>query len=270
VNCKSLAVRNTILSNLGLADFARLRPYLQSVALKERAVLEVPEKHIEYIYFIETGLVSLRTRVARNALETAMVGRGGVVGALIALDNDVSIHHSIVLVAGHAFRIRADDLHRVMSEQPLIREQLLLFVHVLMTLGSLIALCGVRHKLEQRLASWLFAASDVLDRNILPITHNHLSNILGLPRAGVTRSLVRFRDEGLIQTIRGVVQVRERRLLMEKACDCYRGISTRMMSKSPGVPEMYAPGRSMLLAGSDNLNCPVQFLTKTRNDHNPE
>jgi CRP-like cAMP-binding protein len=270
MNRRSLAVRNDILRNLSLADFARLRPFLQSVVLNQHAVLEVSGKRIEYIYFIETGLVSLRTCDGRSALETALVGHRGIVGALIALDQEVSIHHSIVLIAGHAFRIRADDLRRLMSEQPLIREQLLQFVHVLMILGSLIALCGVRHQSEQRLASWLSAASEIIDSKILPITHDHLSSILGLPRAEVTRSLIRFQDKGLIQKTRGVIQVRERLLLMEKACDCYSVTSTRIMSKSLRIPEVHLPGRSTLPAGGDHLNHPIQFLTNARGGHNPE
>jgi CRP-like cAMP-binding protein len=108
-----------------------------------------------------------------------------------------------------------------MRERPAIREHLLQYVQSLMIHSSQMSLCGVRHELEQRLASWLCLACDALDGNVLPITHDHVSMILGLRRAGVTEALNRFEEEGLVRKTRGVLQVPDRRLLRQKACGCY-------------------------------------------------
>jgi hypothetical protein len=78
-------IRNCILGNLAIREFARIRPYLEPVQLKERAVLQEPRKRIEHVHFIETGLVSLRTLATESILETALVGRYGAVGVSVAL-----------------------------------------------------------------------------------------------------------------------------------------------------------------------------------------
>jgi CRP-like cAMP-binding protein len=218
--------KNTILGNLSLVDFACLRPFLECVALKERAVLQEPTKLVEYINFVETGIVSLRTLSTGSILETAMVGRQGAVGASIALGTDTSSHRSVVLVSGSSLRIHVDDLHRSMHERPQIRDRLLRYIQALMIHGSQTALCGVRHEFEQRLACWLCLACDALDGDVLPVTHDDLSIILGFRRTGVTETLTRFEEEGLVRKMRGVLQIRERGRLEKKACGCY-GIVTK-------------------------------------------
>jgi CRP-like cAMP-binding protein len=234
------AIRNGILRNFALADLACIGPLLKPVALKERTVLQEPKKRVEYINFVETGIVSLRTIATGCILETAMVGPGGAVGASIALGAGTAMHQSIVLVSGSALRIHADDLRRLMTERPQIREHLLQYIQALMIHGSQMALCGVRHDLEQRLACWLCIAYDALDGDVLPITHDHLSTMLGLRRAGLTESLIRFEEEGLIRKSRGVMHVRERLLLQKKACGCYGIIASaydRAKSLGFGAPE---------------------------------
>ena len=220
-------VKNRILEGLSLSDFDCIRPFLEPVALKERSVLHEADKRIEHVNFIETGIVSLRTLAIGSVLETAMVGCYGAVGASIALGAETSLHRSIVLVPGHAMRISTGDLQRSMHERPQIREHLLRYVQSLMIHSSQISLCGVRHELEQRLACWLCLACDALDGNVLPITHDHISMILGLRRAGVTETLNRFEEEGLVRKTRGVLQVPDRRLLGQKACGCYAIIANR-------------------------------------------
>jgi CRP-like cAMP-binding protein len=218
-------VRNRILAALALSDLEYIRPLLEPVALKGRSVLHEPNKPIEHVNFIETGIVSLRTVAIGSVLETAMVGCYGAVGASIALGAGTSSYRSIVLVPGNALRIRTGDLRRSMHERPQIREHLLRYVQSLMTHSAQVSLCGVRHELEQRLASWLCLACDALDGSVLPITHDHISMILGLRRAGVTETLNRFEDERLVRKTRGVLEVLNRRLLRQRACGCYAVIA---------------------------------------------
>lgn len=218
-------LRNSVLGNLSLMDFALMRPFLQTVVLKERAILQEPRKRIEYVNFIETGIVSHRTHATECVLEFAMVGYQGVVGASVVLGSKVATHQSVALVAGTALRIHVDDLQRAIDERPQIRERLLQHIEALMIHGSQTALCGVRHPLERRLASWLCLACDALDRNVFPITHDHLSMILGLRRAGITETLDRFKEAGLIRKTRGVLEVCDRGRLAQKACGCYQIIA---------------------------------------------
>ena len=237
-------IRNKILTTLPLPDFDPLRAFLQPISLAEGSVLHESNKRIEYVHFVETGIVSLMTLASGNMLETAMVGCHGAVGASVVLGARASMHKSVVSMPGKALRIGVEDLQRSMNERPQIREHLLRYVESLMVHGSQTALCGVRHELEQRLACWICLACDSLEGETLPITHDYLSFILGLRRAGVTEALARFAELGLVRKERGVLRVRDRGSLERKACSCY-GIITAAYSWSKSTisasHEMYQP-----------------------------
>jgi CRP-like cAMP-binding protein len=125
-----------------------------------------------------------------------------------------------------------DDLRRVMEERPHVQEHLLRYLQALGLHCAQTGLCGVRHDLEQRLASWLCLTSDALDGHVLPVTHDYLSAALGLRRPGVTEALIRFEEQGLIRKMRGVLQIDQRKELEKKTCCCYGIIANAYATRS--------------------------------------
>ncbi|UQR61486.1 Crp/Fnr family transcriptional regulator [Bradyrhizobium sp. C-145] len=218
-------VKNAILAALSLQDLAAMGEFLEPVVMNARMLLQEPKRHLAHVYFLESGLISLRIVAAGCILETAIIGSQGVVGATALLGGHVSTYQAVVLFPGRAHRIRVDDLYRLMGKRPEIREHLLRYVQALSLHCAQTGLCGVRHDREKRLASWICLASDAVDANVLPVTHEYLSSVLGLRRAGVTETLNRFEEQHLIRKTRGVIQIGERRCLEQKACSCYKLIS---------------------------------------------
>lgn len=233
-------VKNAILASLSLQDLAAIGSFLEPIALRERMILQEPRRHLEYVYFIESGLVSLRIVAEGSILETALIGNRGVVGALSG--GYLSTHQSVVLFPGRAHRIRSEDLRRIMSERSEIREHLSRYDQALTLHCAQTGLCGVRHDREKRLASWLCLASDAADLHALPVTHDYLSSVLGLRRAGVTETLIRFEGHGLIRKTRGVLHINERKRLEQKACCCYRIIFDAYVSAQLPTPAKESAG----------------------------
>jgi hypothetical protein len=54
-----MVVQNRLLAGMAPETFDHLRPWLQPIALKPRAILQEYDRRIEYIYFIERGLASV-------------------------------------------------------------------------------------------------------------------------------------------------------------------------------------------------------------------
>ncbi|WP_456783969.1 Crp/Fnr family transcriptional regulator [Bradyrhizobium sp. USDA 4516] len=207
-----------------------MRGFFEPIILADRLVLQEPRRNLDYLYFIESGLVSLRIVSEGNVFETGLIGYRGVVGAPLLLGGHLPTHQSVVVFPGRALRIRVDDLHRIIDERPEVRECLFRYVQALSLHCAQAGLCGVRHDREKRLASWLCLASDAVDANVLPVTHDYLSSILGLRRAGVTETLIRFEEQGMIRKTRGVLQIDERNSLEQRACCCYKVISAAYVS----------------------------------------
>src|SRR5690349_7379142 len=83
------------------------------------------------------------------------------------------------------------------------------------------ALSNGSHPIEQRLARWFLMCHDRVDGDELSTTHEFLSQMLGVRRAGVTVALQALEDRGLITTTRGRVTVIDRSKLEGVAGDSY-------------------------------------------------
>jgi CRP-like cAMP-binding protein len=206
--------------------FGSVRPYLQPVVLKRRAILQEHNRPVEHIYFIERGVASLFARTHRDGpVEVAMVGRLGFVGVAAVLGAMRSPNRCVMEVPGEALRIAARDLRHIMEATPGVRQQLLNYVHALLVQNTQTALCNVRHEVEERLCRWLLLASDRLDETIVPLTHDQLAMILGVRRAGVTTALSALEELGAVIKARGAVKIVDRAILEQKTCECYRIIA---------------------------------------------
>lgn len=232
-------VKNAILAKLSLQDQAAIGRLLEPIVLRERMVLHQPNRYPDYVYFIETGLASLRIVEAGRIFETALIGYRGAVGASLLLGGHLFTHQSVVVFPGSALRIRVEDLRQLMSEHPEMCEHLSRYVRALTSHCIQTGFCGVWHHRERRLASWLCLASDAADSHVLPVTHEYLSSVLGMPRAGITETLIKFAEEGLIRKTRGVLQIDERKCLEQKTCNCYKLISGAYTLSESAIPSQY-------------------------------
>lgn len=214
-------VKNAILAALPPPDLAAVGSLLEPIVLKERMVLQEPRKVQDHVYFIESGVASLRMVTAGSTLETAVVGYRGVVGASDLFGVHIPTHQTVVIFPGNALRVRFDDLRRVVGERPQVRAHLQAYVQALGLHCAQSGFCGVRHCLGERLACWICLACDASRGHLLPVTHDYLSIFLGLRRPGVTEKLIQFEEEGLIHKMKGLVRVADRKLLEQKACGCY-------------------------------------------------
>lgn len=73
---------------------------------------------IRQVYFPYSGVISLVVELhVGSMIETAMVGRDGVLNAVAALGGKVSLNKGIVQVAGSAGAIEVNRLRRLANEQ---------------------------------------------------------------------------------------------------------------------------------------------------------
>ncbi|WP_342723808.1 Crp/Fnr family transcriptional regulator [Bradyrhizobium sp. B097] len=223
-------VKNEILARLSCQGLSEIGRCLEPIVLKERMVLQEPRRKLDYVYFIESGLVSLRIAAAGAIVETAVIGYRGAVGASRLVGGHVSTHQSVVLFPGTAHRIDVEALRGLMNARPEILDRLAWYVQALGLHCAQTGFCGVCHNREKRLATWLCLASDAIDAQVLPVTHDYLSSVLGLRRAGITETLNLFEELGLIQKTRGVLQIGNRDSLEHRTCCCYKLISAAYSS----------------------------------------
>jgi CRP-like cAMP-binding protein len=217
----SVSNKNRILSRLSAADKALLQPDLEPVDLALRQVLEVPNRPISHSYFIGYGLASIVAKNSHKRLEVGLIGCEGLTGLPIVLGNDRSPHETFMQVPGEGWRISANKLRGAMSQSPSLQGELLRFAHAFMNQTANTALSNGTATLEERLARWLLMANDRLRGDEIPLTHEFLSLMLGVRRAGVTVALHYLEKRGLISLARKRIVITERAGLKAAANGTY-------------------------------------------------
>jgi CRP-like cAMP-binding protein len=104
------------------------------------------------------------------------------------------------------------DLANAMGKSQFLRDLLLKYVQAFGVQTTHTAICNARSRLDQRLARWLLMAHDRLDDDHLPLTHEFLSRMLGVRRAGVTEALQALKTQGLVASNRGQVTMQDRKV----------------------------------------------------------
>jgi CRP-like cAMP-binding protein len=214
--------RNRLLAALLPADLALLRPLLQSVPLRLRQELERPNRAIDDVYFPHVGIASVVAIQSKDTrVEVGLVGCEGMTGTAIVLGNDRSPHETYIQVEGEGQRITAPKLREAMKASDTLRDVLLRYVQVFMVQTAHTAIANARAKLDKRLARWLLMAHDRTRDDTLPLTHEFLSLMLGVRRAGVTEALHSLESQNFITVGRGQVVVLNRKGIERAAGDAY-------------------------------------------------
>jgi len=213
---------NRLLSSLSKADFGLLLPDLEAVSLDLRKVLERPNKRIEDVYFPDAGFASVvAVQPKQTKVEVGLIGREGMTGLPVVLGNHKTPHETYIQAAGHGQRIDATKLRKAMAASSSLQSLLLKFVQAFMVQTAQTAISNARAKLNERLARWILMADDRIDGSRLPLTHEFLSLMLGVRRAGVTEALHALESEGLIRASRGEIIVRSRKGIERRAGGSY-------------------------------------------------
>ena len=236
--------KNRILAALPQAERDRFFSRLHPVFLAQRQVLYAAGDPLDSVYFVETGVACVLTTMTGGAtIEVGMIGREGLVGTAALLGGDVSAQQFIIQVAGTALKMNADECRGAFEESAAVRAPVLRFIQTLLDLSAQTAACNRLHSIEARCARWLLMARDRLDGDVMPMTHEFLSTMLGVRRAGVTETIGELQRAGLIQKHRGAITILDREGLEAAACECYRIDHERLMRlvSDPALPPPLGP-----------------------------
>ncbi len=210
---------NRLLAALPPDEYARLAPYLETIALTFKQVLYAPDEPITHIYFPTEGVASLlQLNTDGTAVEVATVGNEGMVGLPVFLGLESTPGQAIVQIVGAGQRIPAGVFRREVPAGTPLHELLHRYTQALMAQG---AACNRLHPIQERCARWLAMTRDRVRGDTFELTQEFLAQMLGTRRAAVSEAAGALQEEGLIRYTRGTITVLDRAGLEEAACACY-------------------------------------------------
>jgi CRP-like cAMP-binding protein len=217
---------NRFLATLPPHDFALLAPQLRTITLERGVMLHDVGEEIEHVYFPHTGMVSLVAVMQSGAtVETATVGRGGVIGASAGLGAKSTFGRAVVQLPATAAWISALQFRAAANQSQAIRDLIVRYNDLLLAQVQQAVACNALHALEARLCRWLLQTHDCTDGDAIPLTQEFLGQMLGVRRTTVTAAARLLRSAGLIRYRRGLIQIVDRRALEDIACECYAAVT---------------------------------------------
>jgi CRP-like cAMP-binding protein len=234
--------QNHLLAALSEAEYQRIFPHLERIAMPLGTVLYESGNELCYAYFPTNCIVSLLYVMESGApAEIAMVGNDGIIGVSIFMGGGTMPNQAVVRNAGFAYRLRT---HQLMGEfnrsggrrKGTLRDLLLRYTQVLITQIAQTAVCNRHHFLDQQLCRWLLLSLDRLGSNNLIITQELIAHMLGVRREGVTQAAGKLQQAGLIDYSRGHITVLDRPGLEARVCECYQVVKTEFDRLLPYLP----------------------------------
>jgi len=233
---------NRILQGLTPSDFDRLRSRFTPVQLTQHAELYPINGTIEYVYFVEAGLVSL-LNVSENGdmIEAGVIGAEGVVGGVAVIDAVQSSTQATVQISGNALRMTVGDFRAACASLPHLKRLVHQHIQILLFQAQQNATCHALHSVECRLCRWMLQAQDVTQSNILDLTQEFISHMLGVQRTSVSMIAQTLQQAGFIKYSRGRIEILDKLALHEAACECYNLIKHQIDARIPARAPVPVP-----------------------------
>lgn len=220
------AVRNEILLGLPSKECATLLAELELVEMRAYDLLNEIGEAIEYCYFMNSGMTSILAIMDDGkGVEVGLTGKEGFIGLPVVVGLKTSATRAIVQITGSALRLTTAKLLDALTKCPELAKKLNRYSQELAMQATQVAACNRLHGVEERLARWLLMSHDRVGGEVVPLTQEFLSHMLGTRRASVTVAAGILQKAGLIKYSRGAVKIVNRSKLEEAACECYTSIN---------------------------------------------
>lgn len=213
---------NHFLDSLDARDLATLEPRLERVSLKRDDVLNETGQAVDFVYLPIDCILSVVVVMEDGAqIESRTIGRESGYGLLHSLGSRIAYERMLVQVAGDCWRMPTAVLQIAAAASPALSRSVVRHAQATILQSARAAACNALHPAENRLCRWLLMTQDRLDSDVVPLTQEHLSTMLGVQRTTVTGIATQLQAREVIRYARGRIRIRDRPALETCACECY-------------------------------------------------
>jgi len=226
----------------------RLRRHMRTVELKLGEIVHRPSETIRDVYFPLDCLISVTvTMTEARTAEAGIVGSREMVGVNAFMGGrETNQTEYICQAPGTAVRVEAEPLLGEFDRVKAVRDVMLRYTQAYIAQLSQNVACNRLHFVEQRLARWMLECRERLQTDDLGLSHEFISQMLGVRRSGVSEAAGKLQARGLIAYGRKRLRVIDSPGLEAASCECFRVICDEYdrllgpMLRQAGGPGGYA------------------------------
>ncbi|HYG83050.1 MAG TPA: Crp/Fnr family transcriptional regulator, partial [Pyrinomonadaceae bacterium] len=131
---------------------------------------------------------------------------------------------AVVQVESTGMMMESDLVRQEFQRCGQFQEVLLRYTQARLTQVSQSVFCQGYHRIDKRLARWLLECQWRTSSGEFNLTHDYISEVLGIRRAGVTNALGELKEKGVIDHSRGFIKIIDQEGLEASACECFEVI----------------------------------------------
>jgi DNA-binding transcriptional regulator YhcF (GntR family) len=229
---------NNLLRRLSASDFALIASHLVHEEAQAGDLLYNPGDDVEIVHF-PCG-PSLASFMVPNEdgrdVETILVGREGAVGGIVSQGYLPAYTRIMIKFGGPFVRLPIGKLDAAKTRSATLRNVFARYADCMLAQIFQSTACNAIHSIEQRTAKWILSAMERTNGdNVVPLTHEQLATLLGVGRSYTSRVMQRFKAEGVLETRRGSIVIRNREALRIRACLCNKSVKNHFEEVLRGV-----------------------------------
>jgi hypothetical protein len=229
---------NNLLRRLNATDYALLAPDLAGNEGKAGDLLYNPGDNVQTVHFpCGPTLVSymVPSEDGRD-VETILIGREGAVGGIVSQGFLPAYTRICVKFGGPVVRLSVARLDAAKTNSVSLRNIFARYADCMLSQIFQSTACNAIHSIEQRTAKWIISAMERTDgNNTVPLTHEQLATLLGVGRSYASRVIQTFKAQGVLDTRRGAILVRNPDALRLHACLCNEAVKAHFEEVLRGV-----------------------------------
>lgn len=216
---------NNLLDRLPKGEVERLSASLETVSMPLGSELVHQDSLLSHVLFPTSGMVSLVVLMEDGRIaEASTIGREGMVGINAILAPDSNPATATSQVAGQALRIPVTNFLEEMARSGDFDRLVRRYAAYTLRYANQTVACNLLHSVEERMCRWLLMTHDRAGTDEFPLTHELISEMLGVRRQTVTVIAGELQARGLIQYRRGVLRILDREGLEAGSCECYSAL----------------------------------------------
>jgi CRP-like cAMP-binding protein len=195
---------------------------MREMTLPVGQVIYESGEYVDEVVFPSTAVVSVVTSMRDGrSVETATIGFESAVGLLPALSQEPAPSKIFAQIGGAAIGLPARALRERVESSPALMSLVLRFVQSNTSQAEQSVACNALHDVDARLARWLLLTDDRIGNDLVPLTQQYLSVMVGVQRTTVSAAAAELKAAGLIRYVRGRIEIIDRKGLERHACECY-------------------------------------------------
>lgn len=217
---------NLLLDRLPKEVRDRIQNELLRVSLLRCQIIHKPGDNIRHLYFPTTCMISVTiTMRDGRTVEAGAIGSREVVGINAFMGGrEVTQTEYIVQLPGDAIKIGVDPMKLEFDRNAGMRDLMLKYTQAFIAQISQNVACNRLHAINQRLARWLLEVRDRVQSDEFPLTHEFISEMLGIRRSGVSQAAEKLTTLGIINQKRGKIRIIDLTGLLRMSCECYSAL----------------------------------------------